>query len=172
MNVRRIRILLLPVFLVVLSQAAPAQTALDLNRYRGKVVVLDFWASWCVPCRRSIPWLNAMQKKYADQGLVIVGINVDEERKDAERFLAETPSTFEIIYDAAGTLPAQYGVSAMPSSFVFDRKGQLVARHLGFQNAKREEYEATLRKLLESEPHPNGTGTSRPTDSHRSNRAP
>jgi cytochrome c biogenesis protein CcmG, thiol:disulfide interchange protein DsbE len=166
MSIRRLRILLLPLFLVVFSQATPAQTALDLNRYRGKIVVVDFWASWCVPCRRSIPWLNAMQKKYAQQGLVIVGVNVDEQRKDAERFLAETPSDFEILYDPEGTLPARYGVTAMPSSFVFDRQGQLVARHLGFQNAKREEYEETLRKLLKSESRPSAT------DSHRSDHTP
>lgn len=150
MNIRRAKFLLFALLLSGLSQATPAQATLDLSRYRGQVVVVDFWASWCTPCRRSIPWLSAMHKKYAGKGLVIIGVNVDEERRDAERFLAQTPSAFEIIYDPAGALPARYGVSAMPSSFIFDRNGQLAAKHLGFQNAKRAEYEELLRKLLES----------------------
>ncbi len=124
---------------------AGADPALDLARYRGRVVLVDFWASWCSPCRSSIPWLNAMQAKYAGQGLVVIGVNVDKERAEAERFLAETPIHFEVVYDPDGRLPAQYQVPVMPSSFVFDRSGTLVVRHAGFLSAKRAEYEATLR---------------------------
>jgi cytochrome c biogenesis protein CcmG/thiol:disulfide interchange protein DsbE len=137
---------------VVFAGVAAAQSLtdlpLDLGRYRGRVVVVDFWASWCEPCRRSIPWLNAMKAKYGDDGLVIVGVNVDKERRDAVRFLASTPADFQIVFDPEGRLPARYAVKAMPSSFVFDRNGKLVDTHLGFQTMKREEYEATLRKLV------------------------
>jgi cytochrome c biogenesis protein CcmG/thiol:disulfide interchange protein DsbE len=122
-----------------------------LGRLRGHVVVVDFWASWCAPCRRSIPWLNAMQAKYADRGLVVIGVNVDKERRDAEKFLAETPASFEILFDSQGELPAKYGVSAMPSSYVFDGNGTLIAKHLGFQVSKREDYEEVLRKLVSVE---------------------
>ncbi|HEY5558449.1 MAG TPA: TlpA disulfide reductase family protein [Steroidobacteraceae bacterium] len=145
--------------LTFMMAAAPAagpdaEQALDLARFRGQVVLVDFWASWCSPCRSSIPWLNAMQAKYGGQGLVIIGINVDKERIDADRFLAETPIHFEVVYDPAGRLPAQYDVPVMPSSFVFDRSGALVVRHAGFLNAKRVEYEATLRKLLLAKENP------------------
>jgi thiol-disulfide isomerase/thioredoxin len=148
----RARVLLLTM-LTFLTAAAPvarpgAEQALDLARYRGQVVLVDFWASWCSPCRSSIPWLNAMQAKYGSHGLVVIGVNVDKERGDAERFLADTPIHFEVVYDPAGRLPVQYDVPVMPSSFVFDRSGALVARHAGFLNARRAEYEATLRKLL------------------------
>jgi cytochrome c biogenesis protein CcmG/thiol:disulfide interchange protein DsbE len=130
--------------------AFAADPLLDLTQHRGKVVVLDFWASWCVPCRRSIPWLNAMQQKYAQQGLVIIGVNVDRERAEAAKFLAETPARFLIVYDPGGRLPKEYGVVAMPSSYVFDRQGGLVAKHMGFQNGRREEYESRLRKQLDA----------------------
>ena len=135
--------------LALTSIAAPAEPALDLGRMRGQVVVVDFWASWCVPCRRSFPWLNAMRAKYADRGLVIIGVNVDKSREDAERFLASTPATFEIVYDPEGALPARFGVNGMPSSFVFDRSGKLVVTHLGFRNGRRAEYERVLRETLD-----------------------
>ena len=128
--------------------AAAAAPVLDLGQYKGKVVVVDFWASWCVPCRRSFPWLNDMRARYGEQGLVIIGVNVDAERADAGKFLAEFPASFGMVYDPKGELATLHRVSAMPTSLVFDRTGAPVARHLGFQNAKREEYEATLREAL------------------------
>lgn len=137
--------------LACLLSAAPAgaaEAALNLDQYAGRVVVVDFWASWCVPCRRSFPWLNEMHAKYGDQGLVIIGVNVDAQRQDADRFLQQFPAKFHIVHDPAGTLPARYKVNAMPTSIVYDRNGHAVTRHLGFQNAKREEYEAVLRYAL------------------------
>jgi cytochrome c biogenesis protein CcmG/thiol:disulfide interchange protein DsbE len=149
---RRVRVLaLLLMAATALAATPPPDGQLDLGRLRGHVVVVDFWASWCAPCRRSIPWLNAMQAKYADRGLVVIGVNVDKERRDAEKFLAETPASFEILFDSQGELPAKYGVSAMPSSYVFDGNGTLIAKHLGFQVSKREDYEEVLRKLVSVE---------------------
>jgi peroxiredoxin len=89
-----------------------------------------------------------MHAKYGKHGLVIVGVNVDKNRHDAEQFLHEVPIEFEIIYDPDGKLATRYGVEGMPSSYVFGRDGELAARHLGFQNAKRPEYEALLGRLL------------------------
>ena len=117
---------------------------LQLEQYRGKVIVVDFWASWCVPCRRSFPWMNDMQAKYADQGLVIIGVNVDRERAAADEFLAEVPADFRIHYDNGGTVALAFGVEAMPSSYVIGRDGERVARHLGFKVRKQDEYEAIL----------------------------
>lgn len=122
--------------------------ALDLDAYRGKVVVVDFWASWCVPCRRSFPWLNSMQKKYADEGLVIVGVNMDASADDAQAFLRDFPADFRIVNDPEGVLAREFDVIAMPSSYVIDRNGRIAAKHLGFKVKKQDEYEAMLRDTL------------------------
>lgn len=134
------------------ASAADSGDALDLGSLRGKVVVIDFWASWCEPCRHSFPWLNAMQAKYADRGLVIIGVNVDRERAAAERFLREVPATFRIVYDPGGALAAHYDVPGMPSSYVIGPNGDIVGRHIGFRNALRAERETELRTLLEVKP--------------------
>jgi thiol-disulfide isomerase/thioredoxin len=141
---------MLAVLLLTATARAANAPVLDLKAEAGKVVVVDFWASWCVPCRRSIPWLNEMQAKYAGMGLVVIGVNVDAERPLADQFLAETPARFRILYDAEGRLPKEYGVQGMPSSFVFDRSGKLAGKHIGFQNGRREEYEQLLVKTLEA----------------------
>ena len=121
---------------------------LSIDQYAGKVVVLDFWASWCVPCRRSFPWLNTMHAKYADEGLVIVGVNLDIERADAERFLEEYPARFAIVYDEKQELARQYEVVAMPSSYVIGRDGRVIARHMGFKVKEQDEYEAIIIEAL------------------------
>ncbi len=125
-----------------------SHTPLDLSAYRGQVVVVDFWASWCAPCRRSFPWLDSMQRKYGEDGLVVIGINEDNEPAEAEAFLKSFPVTFRIIADRDGKLAREFDLVAMPSSFVIGRDGQLAVRHLGFKTAKQDEYETTLRRLL------------------------
>jgi cytochrome c biogenesis protein CcmG, thiol:disulfide interchange protein DsbE len=129
---------------MTISLPATGDDTLDLSAYSGKVVVLDFWASWCVPCRRSFPWLNEMQAKYGADGLVIVGVNVDEDPAEADAFLAEYPADFEIFYDSGGELAGQYDLPGMPSSFVIGRDGELSASHLGFKAKKQDEYEAAI----------------------------
>ena len=126
---------------------APAHS-LDLADYRGKVVVVDFWASWCAPCRQSFPWLNAMHDEYADDGLVILGVNTDIDAAEARQFLEEIPAKFEIVYDPEGELARDFGVVAMPSSYVYGRGGELDTRHLGFLRSRRDEYEAVIRRLI------------------------
>ncbi len=122
---------------------------LDLSEYRGKVVVLDFWASWCVPCRRSFPWLNEMQERHADAGLVIIGVNLDQEPGSAAEFLREYPANFSIRYDREGILAKQFDVQAMPSSFVIGRDGRTRAHHLGFKVKRQDEYEAAIVAALQ-----------------------
>jgi len=129
------------------AASAGASEPLELAQHRGKVVLVDFWASWCEPCRHSFPWLNEMQAKYGDR-LVVIGVNVDRERADAERFLAQVPAQFEVIYDPNGELASRYDVMGMPSSFVFDTSGTLVDQHIGFRKSLRVEREEQLRKLL------------------------
>ncbi len=140
------RLMILCAFL--LGLAAPPAQALDLTQYSGKVVVVDFWASWCVPCRQSFPWLNAMHDEYADDGLVILGVNTDVDAAEAQQFLEDYPAKFEILYDPEGELARAFEVVAMPSSYVFARDGELDARHLGFLRSRRDEYEAVIQRLI------------------------
>lgn len=121
---------------------------LDLARYRGQVVILDFWASWCKPCRQSIPWLNAMRARYGERGLVIVGINVDAVRTDADRFLRDVPVDFELMFDPAGELARRYEVKGMPTSVVLDRNGNIAQRFIGFRQAQIAAHESELQVLL------------------------
>ena len=132
------------VLLVVIPVAGHAADTLNLDNYRGKVVVLDFWASWCVPCRRSFPWMNEMQEKYGDDGLVIIAVNLDNEASAAEKFLQQYPAEFSISYDHDRQLVHQYAVEAMPSSFLIDRDGTTIERHMGFKSGKTDEYEAAI----------------------------
>ena len=127
-----------------------SQPALDLSRYRGKVVVVDFWASWCKPCRESIPWLNQMRARHGARGLVIVGVNVDAERADADRFLRDIPIDFEVIFDPNGVLATEFELQGMPGTFVYDRNGKLVSTYFGFRGKQRAEHEAELESLLSS----------------------
>ena len=133
----------------VWGASTPRLEPLDLARHRGRVVIVDFWASWCKPCRQSIPWLNAMRERYGAGGLTIIGVNVDAERADADRFLRDVPIEFEIVFDPTGDLARQFKIQGMPSSYVFDRAGKLVDTHLGFRDAKKGENEAALRDLLD-----------------------
>jgi len=130
------------------SATSLADDTLVLDEFEGSVVVVDFWASWCVPCRRSFPWLNEMHAKYGEDGLVIIGINLDANRKDADAFLMDYPAAFRIYYDTEAVLAEEFGVEAMPSSFVIGRDGEIMARHLGFKVKRQQEYEAILVEAL------------------------
>ncbi|HSC46960.1 MAG TPA: TlpA disulfide reductase family protein [Gammaproteobacteria bacterium] len=133
-------------WVLTVSAATPD---LDLSQYRGKVVYLDFWASWCKPCRQSFPWMNRMQDKYGDQGLVIIAVDEDEDRADADRFLKELPAKFQVLYDSQGKLAEEYKLIGMPSSFIIDRAGAVHSRHAGFHESSPAEYEAEIQSLLQ-----------------------
>jgi len=141
---RQLTVFVTVLILLLLNGVAAADDHLDLTAYEGKVVIVDFWASWCVPCRRSFPWLNAMHAKYADDGLVIIGVNLDQESASAEEFLREYPPSFRIYYDESKDLAKEFGVVAMPSSYLLGRDGAVRKRHYGFKVKKQEEYEAAI----------------------------
>ena len=142
------RKLLLVIVFLTLSPLPSVAGDLNLEIHAGKVVLLDFWASWCVPCRRSFPWMNAMQDKYAEEGLVIIAVNLDREVENAAAFLAQYPANFEIVYDPDAALAKAYEVQVMPSSFVIDRNGAAIEQHAGFKVKKQDEYEAVIRSAL------------------------
>jgi cytochrome c biogenesis protein CcmG/thiol:disulfide interchange protein DsbE len=145
------KILLIVAVLTFLGASAGADSGFDPGDYKGKVVVIDFWASWCVPCRRSFPWMNEMHSRYEDDGLVIIGVNVDRQSEDAAAFLEKYPASFAVIYDPEGVLASRYGVEVMPTSIIFDRDGELIHRHSGFKVKRQSEYEAAIRTALQLE---------------------
>ncbi|MBI1194483.1 MAG: redoxin domain-containing protein [Gammaproteobacteria bacterium] len=120
----------------------------SLAQHRNEVVYLDFWASWCTPCRKSFPWMNEMTKRYGKQGLTIVAVNLDKERDSAEAFLKELPADFTIAFDPEGKVADQYEVQGMPSSYVIDRQGRIVSAHLGFREEDTRDMERALRRAL------------------------
>lgn len=127
---------------------ASAKGMVELGKLRGKVVYVDFWASWCTPCRKSFPWMNELNKKYKDQGLEVVAVNLDKSREPIDEFLAKTPAEFTIAYDPSGTAASNYKVSGMPSSYLIDRNGQLEVSHIGFRDKDKEEMESKIKELL------------------------
>jgi peroxiredoxin len=120
----------------------------QLAKYQGKLVYVDFWASWCGPCRQSFPWMNEMQAKYGARGLQVVGVNLDAKTDDARRFLAETPARFAIAFDPAGATPRAYGIKGMPSSVLIGPDGKVLYEHAGFKEADRAELEQVIKKAL------------------------
>ncbi len=121
---------------------------LDLSTYRGKVVYVDFWASWCTPCRESFPWLSDIAQQYRSRNFVVIAVNVDHEHKLAQQFLDSTPANFPVIYDPNGDIAASYKIVGMPSAVLIDRSGRVRFRHDGFSLKKKDEYEAHVQTLL------------------------
>jgi cytochrome c biogenesis protein CcmG, thiol:disulfide interchange protein DsbE len=125
-----------------------AAATLDLARYRGKVVYVDFWASWCGPCKLSFPFMEQLATRYPASDLAVVTINVDRQRTAADAFLRQVRSTLPVIYDAAGDLAQAWKVADMPTSLVFDRKGVMRFRHQGFFPGKVREYDGHVAQLV------------------------
>ncbi|HKI68504.1 MAG TPA: TlpA disulfide reductase family protein [Verrucomicrobiae bacterium] len=118
---------------------------------KGKVVLLDFWASWCDPCKESFPIMDELQKQYGSKGLVIIAVNVDENRADMEGFLKKHTASFTVVHDAKQKLVAAAGISTMPSSFLVDPSGKVRFAHSGFRGEEttkeyRQEIESLLKK--------------------------
>ena len=125
-----------------------AASSLDLANSRGRVVYLDFWASWCGPCRQSFPWMETMKSTYGGQGFEIVAVNLDRDRADADKFLKQFHPTFDVRFDPKGELAELYRVQGMPSSMLIDRHGVTRFTHVGFRPVDGAIYEAQLRELL------------------------
>jgi thiol-disulfide isomerase/thioredoxin len=110
-----------------------ASANVRLADMKGKVVYVDFWASWCAPCKQSFPWMNEMQAKYGPRGLQIVGVTVDRKREDAEKFLASTPAKFTVAFDTTGKVAEAYRPKGMPTSYLIGADGVVRAVHVGFR---------------------------------------
>jgi thiol-disulfide isomerase/thioredoxin len=122
--------------------------AVKLDKYQGKLVYLDFWASWCGPCRQSFPWMNEMQAKYGARGLQVIAVNLDSKNEDARSFLATTPAHFVVAFDPSGVAPRNYGIQGMPSSVLIGPDGKVLLEHAGFREADRAELESKIKSAL------------------------
>lgn len=121
----------------------------NLANYSGQLVYLDFWASWCGPCKRSFPWMNELQARYGAQGLRVIAVNLDEQRADASRFLAATPAQFLIALDPGGATARKYAIKGMPSSVLIGRDGKLILSHTGFNDNDKAALEQQIAAALQ-----------------------
>lgn len=120
----------------------------SLKQFEGKVVYVDFWASWCAPCRTSFPLLNKLHEKLKSKGFEVVGINLDEDKANAEKFLKEFPVGFTVLRDAKGEWADQFVVESMPTSFILDKQGVVQLIHHGFTSNDVKELEEKITSLL------------------------
>lgn len=138
---------------VKIGQAMPALSKLipgaKVPNTKGKVVLVEFWASWCAPCRQAFPCLNRLQKKYGSKGLVVIGVGVDDKAGDFKAFAAKMKSGFPLVHDSKHQAAAVFGPPTMPTSYIVDRKGIVRYVHPGFRGAKTEaKYIAQIEALL------------------------
>ncbi|MCW8851380.1 MAG: TlpA family protein disulfide reductase [Gammaproteobacteria bacterium] len=120
----------------------------QLESFKGKVVYLDFWASWCEPCKKSFPWMHEMKATYAAQGFEIVAVNLDKDKKLADAFLRAVDVNFKVAFDESGESASRYKLRGMPSSYLIDRDGNVYASHIGFRDKDKSELEQAIKDLL------------------------
>lgn len=122
--------------------------ALRLGEQRGQVVMLNFWASWCGPCKQEMPHLNRLYDKYRDAGFVLLGVNVDDDPRKAEAAARQLGVRFPVLLDNAKTVSKLYDLSAMPTTVVIDRDGQVRHVHQGYRNGLEAVYDTQIRSLV------------------------
>lgn len=120
----------------------------SLQQFQGKVLLVDFWASWCSICAQSFPFLNTLHQRYQAKGLQIVGINVDEKPGDAQHFLSKHPANFIVANNVAQDCARDFDVKAMPSSYLIDRHGVVRYIHLGFRAGEVKQLHSMVEQLL------------------------
>lgn len=121
---------------------------LKLSEYRGTVVLINFWASWCGPCRQEMPLLDELHKKYSSYGFTVLGVNVEEDSAGANKILREIPVSFPVLYDTANKVSKAYDVSAMPSTVMVDRDGNMRYLHKGYKPGDEASYKKWVKKLI------------------------
>ena len=160
----QLRIKLLALFLMTLAmvngsaevgQAAPEFALPDmsgqpvsLQDYAGEVVLINFWASWCGPCREEMPLLDQLSERYGPMGFTMLGVNVEEDSSLADRFLTGTPVSFPILYDRENAVSELYDVIAMPTTVLVDRQGNIRFVHHGYEAGNENEYQDQIRTLI------------------------
>jgi thiol-disulfide isomerase/thioredoxin len=122
--------------------------AVSLADFKGQVVLINFWASWCGPCREEMPLLDELSSRYAPLGFTMLGVNVEEDSSAAKGFLSGTPVTFPILYDRENSVSQLYDVIAMPSTVIVDRAGQVRYIHHGYEAGNEHDYQNQIRALI------------------------
>lgn len=131
-----------------LSEIGADAPAYDTGQYRGKVVYLDFWASWCVPCAKSFPFMNQLHTELKDKGLQLIGVNLDENPADAKAFLEKYPVDFTLAADRSGECAKKFEVKGMPTSYLIGRDGTVRHVHQGFRGGETKELYRLVEQLL------------------------
>jgi len=121
---------------------------IQLKNYKGKVVYLDFWASWCLPCKESFPWMQRLKQSHEAQGFEIIAINLDKDRSLANYFLKNVDVNFEVAFDESGQSASLYKLKGMPSSYLIGRDGKVHASHIGFREKDKQRLEQAVISLL------------------------
>src|ERR1019366_1190792 len=129
-----------------LTALSGGQTA--LSQYKGQVVMVDFWATWCGPCQQEMPLLDQMYKKYKPAGFTLIGVNVDKEEPAVKELLARKPVSFPVLLDPANQVSKAYHVEEMPSSVIIDRKGDIRYIHRGYRPGDENDYQDRIRQLI------------------------
>jgi peroxiredoxin len=121
---------------------------IKLSELRGQVVLLNFWASWCGPCRQEMPLLEKLQQRYSALGFTVLGVNVEEDSSKAKSLLKDIPVSFPILFDTQNTVSEQYKVSAMPSTVMIDRNGNMRYLHKGYKPGDEAQYKKWVKQLI------------------------
>ncbi len=149
MTTYHLRSLLLSAALVLANSVyAVRADDLDLSAFKGKVVLVDFWASWCNPCRQSFAWMNEIQNIEAQRGLVVIAVNVDHDRDAANEFLRRNPASFRVVFDSNGDIASRFNFKDMPTSYLVGRDGKIRFQHDGFYADREPSYSAQVDALL------------------------
>ena len=128
--------------------ASRAGQDVSLAQYKGQVVMLNFWASWCGPCRQEMPLLESIYRKYGKMGFTMIGVNVEPDSNAANEWLKATPVSFPILYDRDSKVSKLYDVAGMPSTVIIDRTGKLRVLHRGYKPGDENEYLDSIRTLI------------------------
>jgi peroxiredoxin len=127
---------------------AKSGQTVSLAQYKGQVVMLNFWASWCGPCRQEMPLLESIYKKYNKLGFTMIGVNVEPDSNAANEWLKATPVSFPILYDKDSKVSKMYDVAGMPSTVIIDRTGKVRVLHRGYKPGDENEYLDSIRTLV------------------------
>lgn len=148
-------LLVMPVMAGVISGTAPDFTLksnsgpnIRLSELRGEVVLINFWASWCGPCRQEMPILDDLHKQYKALGFTVLGVNVEENSQQARKLLKDIPVSFPVLFDDSSVVSKQYDVIAMPSTVLIDRNGNMRYLHKGYKPGLEEVYLEQVRELI------------------------
>jgi thiol-disulfide isomerase/thioredoxin len=125
-----------------------AANIISINDYKGKLIYLDFWASWCGPCRQSFPFLQDIRTRYANQGFEVIAVNVDAQLSDALRFLKQFPVDYPVLLDPKYTMAQTYAVQGLPTAYLIDTEGNVIYKHLGFKEADKQWITALIEQQL------------------------